>query len=623
MINTFPIYKKRCCFIVLVLYLCALSIAQNKIDLTPIQYRTTINSYEKIIKIEEGHYLIDFGKAYFGTVLIKSKQDQKDSLILHIGEKLSNTGKVDKNPNGTIRYQKIKLNQLKANFDQTINLFPYKRNSNPPAILLPDSIGVVMPFRYCEIENLQIPIQDIEVYQKAFHYKFNDEAGYFTSSDTLLNQVWDICRHTIKATTFTGYYIDGDRERIPYEADAYINQLSHYSVDSVYLMARRTNEYFIDHATWPTEWLLHTVMLFYQDFMYTGDIKPLQKHYEILKIKTLKDLARDDGLISVKSKKLTPELKKQLGYNNSKTIIKDIVDWPPARGNSGKKWLPEMGERDGYDMVDVNTVVNSFFYYNMVLMSEIASALGKTEDVALFTNNAEKVKETINTKLLNEKRGIYMDGEDSEHASLHANMFPLAFGLVPEDHVNTVVDFIKSRGMVCSVYGSQYLLEGLFKANEAQYALDLITDTSHDRTWWNMIKSGSTMTWEAWDIKYKSNLDWNHAWGTAPLNIITRYMWGIQPTVPGYKIVLVKPQMGDLTYSKIKVPTLNGCIYGNYEVKNNKVIFEIELPDGMNGQFVVPENCKELKGRRKLNVLNRNFKLKEGKNHITFIKLGQ
>jgi hypothetical protein len=29
-------------------------------------------------------------------------------------------------------------------------------------------------------------------------------------------------------------YVDGDRERIPYEADAYINMLSHYAVDSEY-----------------------------------------------------------------------------------------------------------------------------------------------------------------------------------------------------------------------------------------------------------------------------------------------------------------------------------------------------------------------------------------------------
>lgn len=118
---------------------------------------------------------------------------------------------------------------------------------------------------------MKVPIEAIQIQQKAIHYKFDDEASSFSSSNIVMDSIWDMCKHTIKATSFTRYYVDGDRERIPYEADAYINQLSHYSVDSEYTMARRTNEYFIDNPTWPTEWLLHTVLMFYADFMYTGD----------------------------------------------------------------------------------------------------------------------------------------------------------------------------------------------------------------------------------------------------------------------------------------------------------------------------------------------------------------
>ena len=118
--------------------------------------------------------------------------------------------------------------------------------------------------------------------------------------------------------------------------------------------------------------------------------------------------------------------------------------------------------------------------------------------------------------------------------------------------------------MACSVYGAQYLLEGLYLSNEAQYALDLITDTKGDRTWWNMIEVGATMTLEAWDVKYKPNADWNHAWGTAPLNITTRYMWGIKPKTAGFKIAEIQPQLADLKYSNIKVPTMNGIIKASF-----------------------------------------------------------
>ena len=41
--------------------------------------------------------------------------------------------------------------------------------------------------------------------------------------------------------------------------------------------------------------------------------------------------------------------------------------------------------------------------------------------------------------------------------------------------------------MACSVYGSQYLLEALYKAGEADYALQLMTSDSK-RSWLNMIR---------------------------------------------------------------------------------------------------------------------------------------
>jgi len=45
-------------------------------------------------------------------------------------------------------------------------------------------------------------------------------------------------------------------------------------------------------------------------------------------------------------------------------------------------------------------------------------------------------------------------------------------------------------------------------------------------------------------MRYKPNSDWNHAWGAAPANIIPRQLWGIQPKVPGFKVVHIRPKWG-------------------------------------------------------------------------------
>jgi hypothetical protein len=559
-----------------------LTVSQDK-SLTEFNFETELIKPTKVIKVKEGHYFIDFGKAFFGTLSIESEMAQTDTLVVHLAEELSKENTLNRNSKGTIRYQKAMVPGLKKGIKTDIALSKDKRNTNKKAIQLPTSFGVIMPFRYCEIENLKIPIGELKIRQKAIYHSFDDSASNFQSSDTILNQIWDLCKHTIKATTFTGYYVDGDRERIPYEADAYINQLSHYAVDSEYSMARRTNEFFIKHPTWPTEWILHTAKMFYYDYLYTGDSQSIEKYYDKLKAKTLIELAREDGLISTKSKNLNKELMYQLGFKNGKQRIKDIVDWPKV-------------ERDGYDFKEINTVVNSFYYENLQFMSLIAKAVGNKKDAKFYKKEADKIKKIINTKLFDSNKGIYIDGEGSTHSSLHANMFPLAFNLVPEENLESVINFVKSKGMACSVYGAQYLLEGLYRNNEAEYAKQLIIDTTNVRTWWNMIKVGSTMTLESWDITVKSNLDWNHAWGTAPANIISRNMWGIKPVKSGFSKAEIYPQLTGINSSEITVPTIKGSIKGKFKkLYDGSELYEFILPKTIQAEFIVPnKKCKDI-----------------------------
>lgn len=558
----------------------------------PVNYLTTRNRFQaelispaKFIKISNEHYFIDFGKDAFGTLVLELNPVSADTITVHLGEKLSGQNIIDRKPGGSVRYQKVLLPVKPGKTNYILDLPKDVRNTSPGAIHLPDSIGVITPFRYCEIENCNPELKPAGISQKAIWYYFDDGMSSFTSSDTILNKIWDICKYSMKATSFAGIYVDGDRERIPYEADAYLNQMGHYYTDREYTLARLTNEYFISHPTWPTEWILHTVPMFYYDFLYTGNLESVINYYEELKHKTLISLSREDGLIS--SGRCTDEIMTNLGFSNAKERLRDIVDWPPSQKDTGWKLATPEGERDGYDMVEINMVVNAFYYRGLVIMSELAGYLGKNEDSKFYHEQALLVKMSINEKLLDRTSGIYLDGELSNHSSLHANMMALAFDLVPPENRERVIAFIKSRGMACSVYGSQYLLEGLYNAGEADYAYSLLTATN-DRSWWNMIRSGSTITLEAWDMKYKPNSDWNHAWGAAPANIVPGYMWGIKPARPGYAKAVIKPQLSSLKYSKISVPTIKGIIEAKFKVTGNSKEYFITIPANMECDFVLP-----------------------------------
>jgi hypothetical protein len=528
-------------------------------------------------------YFIDFGKAAFATMDFTYNAKTPHTLTVRVGEMVDDNGNVNRTPpaKSNIRYQELKVDVKPGQTLYRIPVQTDERNTRPnQAIPLPKGFPPLVPFRYAEIEGAQESVSSEDVEQLAFHTYWDEEASSFESNNDILNQVWDLCKYSIKATTFNGLYVDGDRERIPYEADAYLNQLSHYTTDREYAIARRTIEYFMKNPTWPTEWQQHVALLIYADYMYTGNTELIERYYEALKHKTLFELSNEDGLIT--STKVDKEFMRKLGFQDDyKKPLTDIVDWPPPNFNGSTT----PGELDGFVFKPYSTVINSFFYENMKIMVEFAKILGKTQEVMDFELRAAKAKKAVNEQMFDKTRGIYVDGIGTDHASLHANMMPLAFGLVPEEHYESVVNYVKSRGMACSVYGSQFLMDGLYNAGEEDYALDLLTDTS-DRSWYNMIRIGSTITLESWDNQYKNNLDWNHAWGAVPANVIPRGLWGIKPKTPGFGVASIKPQMSKLKSSEIEVPTVRGTIKGKYTYNGARLqTYEIEIPGNMVAEF--------------------------------------
>ncbi len=526
---------------------------------------------------------IDFGKAAFGRIRVSLFGNAGiDTITIHLGE-AQQEGRINRTPGGTIRYSAYKLALRHGWNTYIVTISPDKRNTGPHAILMPEYTGEVTPFRYCEIEGYDLPIEVSQIVQETVFYPFDETDSEFISSDTVLNKVWDLCKYSIKSTSFSGVYVDGDRERIPYEADAYINQLGHYGVAREYSMARYSEEYLIHHPTWPTEWILQSVLMAWNDYLYTGNKESLKHFYTDLKAKALLTLADESGLISTTTGKVTPEVLSSIHFDGT---LKDIVDWPHTGIlGLGKN---EPGETDGFVFENVNTVVNAYHYQAVIVLAQIASQLGNTSDEKLFSDQVLKIKKAFNEKLLDKKRGIYRDGVGADHASLHGNMFPLTFGLAPEKSVAAINNFIQSRGMACSVYGSQFLLDAVYDGNNADYGLELLTSTS-DRSWYNMIRVGSTISLEAWDNKYKPNQDWNHAWGAAPANIIPRKLMGIEPLEPGFSKIQIKPQPASLEHAEIKCPTIRGDVLVSFQNKpQQSFLLNVTIPANTTAEVYLP-----------------------------------
>ncbi len=548
------------------------------------------------VKTSLNSWFADFGKAAFATLELEINSNyENDSLIIFLGERKNEDNTVNKIKGlSNIGFEKYKMELNKGLQKYQLEIPPHHSNSPNHQKLAP-FYSEVLPFRYVEIIS-QNNIDIIQINQLALFYPFDDSSSYFECSDTNLNKVWELCKYTLKATPFLGIYADGNRERMPYEADAYIQQLGHYSVDKEFSIARYTFDFLIYNPSWPTEWQMHSIFMALKDYMSTGDKEFLLRNYKQLKNKSLIALAREDGLISTTTGKVNDEFLASI--NMSGKNIQDIVDWPkgtPIGNTQASNAGPTLeGERDGYVFTDINTVVNSFHYYSLKIMAKIAEVLEKEKDKIFFEDRAEKVKESINEKLFDYSKGIYIDGEGTNHSSLHSNMFPLAFDIVPDENIISVKNFIKSKGMACSVYGAQYLLEALFNIGESEYAISLMNSNSK-RSWMNMINVGSTMTTEAWDEYYKPNLTWNHAWGSAPANIIPRKLVGIEPIEPGFSKFRIVPQPGELTDIELKLPTIRGSILFNLSVYKNEWKLELTIPGITKSELFLPSKNTEVK----------------------------
>lgn len=538
------------------------------LDGQPSRYPLTLTDEEPaaVRSITPGMLMADFAADAFGQLsLTVTARAEGDTLTIHLGEQQLE-GRVNRKPEGSQRYARYVLPLLRGTHTYRVKLRKDRRNTTPrrnesrvDPILMPPYIGEVFPFRYCEVEGIGGDVEVKALVRHVASYPFDAFASSFESSDSVLNRVWQLCKHTVRATSFCGTYV-GDRERIPYEADAIINQLSHYAVDREYSIARHSVRHLIYNPTWPTEWILQSVIMAWNDYMYTGDSRLLASAYTDLQAKTLLALREGNGLISTRTGKATREVYESIHFKGER--IKDIVDWPQTGAAGVEK--EDGGEADGFVFTDYNAVVNAYHYEALVLMAKIAGVLGKDSDARSYEAEAERVAGAFSALLRDKADGLFRDGVGTDHKSLHSNMFALDFGLVADGDRKGVVDFIKSRRMGCSVYGAQFLLDALYDAGEAGYALSLLTSTAR-RSWYNMLRIGSTITTEAWDNVYKPNQDWNHPWGAAPANVIVRKLMGVEPLEPGFGRFRIKPQPASLKSASLTVPTIRGDVAVAFE----------------------------------------------------------
>lgn len=522
----------------------------------------------------EGRYLIDLGKVYSGIPRIRFTGGVKGTVIeMRGGFGLDESGEID------------------PKFNQSTDL-SYRAVLNGGTFTYEpvEYLG----FRYFQIENSPMPITRSNFTFIVRHAKLDAEASSFDSSNETLNTVWNFMKHSIFTCAQEEFVDTPTREKGGFLGDCAIQSRVAMPVLGERPLTRRALQQFLQsmeqhwsapsdrgrmNAVYPnrdgardipdfTQAYLPWVWSYYME---TGDRSFLMESYPRLKQIAAFVKRHEDpktGLVT----DLT---------GGSNAYLHGIVDWPATM-------------RYGYDMTTAaRTVINGWAYADYITIAKIANTLGNHADRDNYRSYARSLKDSINAHLLNDS-GVYIDGLSSDgvpstHVSQHANMFPLALGIVPEEHRETVIAKVMELRMKVGMVTLPWLIDAIGTAPAGPHLIDLFTNPEW-HGWARCLRRGATATWESWDADTTGQSQ-SHAWGAAGLEGYVRYILGIRPLKPQYEELLIQPlDFGEkLTWASGSITTDRGKIQVDWKRTAGRYELRLALPVNVTATVALPK----------------------------------
>ncbi len=526
-----------------------------------------------------GKYMVDLGKVYSGMPTILFSGGTSGTTITMMGG-----------------FARLASGDIDTSQNQTVNL-TYTAVLNGSKFTYQPAEYETM--RYFEIYSPPMPVTTNNFKFIERNSRMNDAASSFTSSDTNLNAVWDMMKHTLPVDA-QEEFIDSMRQKGGFLGDGYQESLAAMEVENERVLTRSRLNEFIEsmvqfwsngadvgrvNAAYPdvnnardipdyTQMYLDWVWEYY---LQSGDLAFLNTNYtQLTNIAQYvnRSLNPTNGLIT------------QLYGGTSSSYTNGIIDWPPDM-------------QFGYDLNTVRnpgnaaTVINGWAWEDYDIVSRIAGEVGNTTDSATYRAMADALQAAINTNLLNAS-GVYVDGLEpdgtqSAHASQHANAFPLSLNIVPAAQQASVIAQVNSLGMSVSALGIIQLVRALGEANQGPALLNLYTNATQ-YGWARILALGGTATWESWTANTDGDSE-SHGWGAVGLDGYVRYILGVEPLTAQFDQVQIKPLdfSNSLATASGSLLTERGTISVEWDRSATQYHLAVTVPVNVTATVYVPQ----------------------------------
>lgn len=139
----------------------------------------------------------------------------------------------------------------------------------------------------------------------------------------------------------------------------------------------------------------------------------------------------------------------------------------------------------------------------------------------------------------------------------------LLAGFAGKSQWGKVRDFLMER-KGASPYMEKYIQEALLEKGYVKEALQRMK-----QRYAVMVESPLTTLWEDWTVGGAGGGSINHGWAGGALSLLPQYVAGVYPFTPGWNTIMVKPQLGDLSWIDCAVPVGDSRIEVQVTSDNN------------------------------------------------------
>jgi len=262
-------------------------------------------------------------------------------------------------------------------------------------------------------------------------------------------------------------------------------------------------------------------------------------------------------------------------------------DWcPPDLSSNANGGLG--GPNAGACTSEVPIVNTALSYLQALDVSKAATALGQSTDATHYSQLAANIKQAFNAQFLNADGASYGDGRQV------TSVLPLAFGIVPDANVTAVgtrlVDTILNADgghLDTGIFGTRYLMDALARIGRIDVAMTVLDQASYPGFGYE-ISQGATTSWEEWT--YSSSMETHDHAMFAGINAsLYTQLAGIQPTGQGYSTVTIDPQVPpSLAHASASINTVHGTVATSWTVTGRQFAMDVTIPAGATATVHVP-----------------------------------